>query len=112
MKRKVLLSCFALFLGMFAFFSTSCQREADSVVAVFIEDSLGTPVPDAVVRLFSDGGGVDVQKETLSDGTAEFSFDIEAILFIEVTKAPYGTVDGGFVRLEEGETYEKTVVLE
>lgn len=90
----------------------SCTKNSDSQASVFVQDEMGNPIGGASVRLYSNSGYIDVKKQTFSDGSADFSFENEAILFIDVEKDSYTTVTGEHVRLEPGEIVEKIIVLQ
>lgn len=113
MLNKAWYCSLILVLGLF-FTSTlnSCTKNRDSQASIFVQDQMGNPIGGAKVRLYSNSGYIDVLKTTFSDGSADFSFENEAILFIDVDKDTYTSVTGEYVRLEPGEIVEKIIVLQ
>jgi hypothetical protein len=94
----------------------SCKKDGPTVAIISVVDSIGNPVPDAKVTLWQDTAvnninGVQshlrVTKQSDAAGKAEFNFELEAFLNIEVIK----NVDTGrsFIRLKEHETVAQTV---
>lgn len=112
---KLYINLFLFILLGFTLILLSCKKEK-CVALITITDEQSNVIPDATVRLYftdtsSSGatGNVDETKITAINGQAEFTFDLEAILFIEASK---DTLFGsGIVRLVLDETVEETVVL-
>ena len=116
--KSELIGVFALVITV-AF--TSCQKEKETIGIIIVKDSNGAVVPEADVTLFptqtisSSGLYPDplLTKSNTTDanGQAEFEYDLEAILNIEVTK-----VDGNstytasnIIRLLKGKSVTKVV---
>lgn len=118
LKLPVLLFCATVIYTLFP----SCQKETDCVAVVKCKDTLGNAVPSANVFLYAkvkNSAGVtytaDITATVASDnaGEASFTFELPAIYDIMATKT-VGTksLTGiGIIKLEEGETVEKTVTL-
>ena len=96
----------------------SCKKDGPTIAIISVVDGHNAPVPDAKVTLWQDTAvnTVNGVKSTLrvtkiSDaaGKADFQFELEAFLNIEVVKG----VDTArsFVRLKEHETVNQTVNL-
>lgn len=100
----------------------SCTKETDCVAVVKCVDTVGNPVASADVLLYAkvkNSAGVtytaDITASVSSDnaGEASFTFELPAIYDILATKT-VGTksLSGvGIIKLEEGESVEKTVTL-
>ena len=95
---------------------SSCKKKKECTATITVTDELSNKMPGATVRLYytdtnSNGstGNIDKTQYTDANGQAAFTFDLEAILFIE---AYNDTLSGsGIVRLTLGETAEETVVI-
>jgi len=118
LKLPVLLLCLTLVLLI----SPSCQKETDCVAIVKCQDDAGVPVSAAEVVLYAkvkNSAGVtytaDITATSPSDNAGEvhFTFKLPAIYDILATKAVgTKTITGvGIIKLEEGQTVEKTVTL-
>jgi hypothetical protein len=106
-----LLSC--VFIGLCVL---SCKKDGPTRAIVTVLDSAGMAVQAADVTLWQDTvvnatNGVPstlrVTKKSDAAGRAEFEFELEAFLNIEVIKS--GDTGRSFIRLEEHETVEQTV---
>ena len=74
----------------------SCEKNKQTIGIVIVKDSNGNTVQDATVRLHHDGlistqgslpePGLTQQAPTDGNGRAEFIYDLEAILRVDVTK--------------------------
>lgn len=117
MKLKLFIATLAfglITLGV----SSSCQKNTDCKLIVTTHDSVGNALGGATVKLYanvktSSGATVeaDLKAEGVSDGggTSSYTFKLPAILDI---KAVAGSKAGiGIIKLEEGKTVTKTVVL-
>jgi hypothetical protein len=98
----------------------SCKKTGPAEAIIQVQDSLGQPVANARVILRQDsvvnpttGVRADVYQEQVTGGTGEafFSFELEAVLNIEVSKDSI-TENDEYVRLEQNETVHKVVVLD
>jgi hypothetical protein len=118
LKLPVLLLCLTFVL----FFSPSCQKETDCIAVVKCQDSLGNAVNAAEVLLYAkvkNSAGVtytaDITATSPSDNAGEvrFTFKLPAIYDILATKTVgTKTMTGiGIIKLEEGQTVEKSVTL-
>ena len=101
--------CFSLVIG-------SCKKDKKCTALITITNDQSNTVAGATVRLYytdtnstGSSGNVDQTNITDANGQAEFTFDLEAILYIEASK---DTLSGtGIVRLTAGETSEETVLI-
>jgi hypothetical protein len=96
----------------------SCKKTEPAEALVYVIDSLGNPVAGATVVLRNDsvnspttGAKAMIYQEDVTDiaGQAYFIFDLEAVLFVEVTKGAFFERD--YIRLEQSKQVEKTIVL-
>ena len=117
MKRSlyVIVLLAAIYLGA----TTSCKKKEDTVASITVVDTLGLPVPAAIVTLWQDTahnpvtgaqGIVRVSSTTDGSGKAKFTFANEAFLNISAVNIlfPDDTAKG-FIRLEQYKTVEATV---
>lgn len=101
------------------FFSqSSCKKTTPAVAVITVKDTLNKAVAGAKVVLRNDSvtspvTGVQANKyqegTTDTQGRVEFTFDLEAVLFVEVTKGALFEKD--YIRLEQSKTVEKTIIL-
>jgi hypothetical protein len=105
-------------LCAFALAFASCKTTEPAEALVYVVDSLDNPIAGAKVVLRNDsvtspttGAQANVYQEDISDasGQAYFIFDLEAVLFVEVTKGSLFERD--YIRLEQSKQVEKTIVL-
>ena len=108
----LILSFFLIMIGF------SCKKSGPTKAVITVLDLNSSPVAGAAVTLWQDTAvnnvnGVQsklrVTKNSDASGKAEFDFELEAFLNIEVIKS----IDTGrsFIRLKEHETVEQTVNL-
>jgi hypothetical protein len=122
MKHPVLLTA-ATVIALLGIVTSSCQKETDCKATIVCNDSLGRPVNGANVYLYApvksaDGkttytADITASGNTDSDGRVNFTFKLPAIYDIKGT-LPIGTrtISGtGVIKLEEGQTVEKTITL-
>ena len=117
--------------GLIGFFAlvmitafTSCQKEKETIGIIIVKDSNGTLVPNADVilspeQVHNSGGELPDPsltkgpKQTDSNGRVEFTYDLEAILNVEVTyldgNITYTGVD--IIRLQKGKTITEEVEI-
>lgn len=109
-----------LFLFFVVAFNWNCKKTGSADAVITIYDSLGKPVSGAKVVLRQDsvvnpttGVRADIYQEhyTSSTGEAAFSFELEAVLNIEVTKDSIRRADE-YIRLEQNKTVRKTLVID
>lgn len=114
-----------LFLVLFSavvFLETGCQKDTSCKAVVTCLDSIGSPVPDAYVYLYApvksaDGkttytGDITASGNTDKDGTIQFTFELPAIFDIKATAVTSKSITGtGVIKLEEGNTVNKTLTL-
>lgn len=113
---KLYSNLFLLALAVFLLAFFSCKKDKECIARITITDDQSNTISGATVRLYytdtsSTGtvGNIDETKLTDANGEAEFTFELEAILFIEASK---DTLSGtGIVRLTPGEMVEETVVI-
>jgi hypothetical protein len=120
---KPLLVIVAGFLMSCLFFTTtSCRKKTDCIASVQCVDSSGVNFEGVNVQLFaivrtSNGGTVvaDVKAtgDTDGDGKVKFTFKLPAIYDIRATKKVGSKtyVGTGIIKLEEGQTTEKSVTV-
>lgn len=108
-----------LFLIFVLAFNWNCKKSGPAEAIITVRDSLGLPVSGARVILRQDsvvnattGVRADVFQEqvTGSTGDAVFSFELEAVLNIEIIKDSINKADE-YIRLEQSKTVRKTVVI-
>lgn len=96
----------------------SCRKTGPADAIVIVTDSLGNGVQNATVVLRQDsvispttGEQAIVKQSGVTDfsGQVQFSFPLEAVLNVEVTKGNLFARD--YIRLEQSKQVEKTVVL-
>ena len=117
MKLKFFRASLALGLFVVAF-NNSFQKNTDCKLVIKTQRENGNIVSGANVKLFanvktSSGSTVeaDLKAEGVSDGSGSvsFTFNLPAILDI---KAVSDTLEGvGIIKLEEGKTVDKTVIM-
>tara|TARA_B100001758_G_C18240967_1_gene520513 strand:+ start:415 stop:795 length:381 start_codon:yes stop_codon:yes gene_type:complete len=108
------------------FFSTftSCKKEKETIGVIIVKYSNGNLVQGANVRLHQDGqistGGEPVDpglatgwQETDASGRVEFTFDLEAILNVDVVDTVGNDTYAGsdVIRLLKGKTVTKVVEI-
>ncbi len=118
MKLKLFIATLAFGLITLTF-NSSCQKKTDCKLIVTAHDILGNAISGATIKLYANvktasGSTVeaDLKAEGVSDGggTCSFTFKLPAILDIKAVSA--GGLSGvAIVKLEEGKTVEKEVVL-
>jgi len=120
---KSLLIIFLLTFSV-AFFLSSCGKEKETIAIIVVKYSNGDLVHKAQVRLHQDGqisaGGEDVDpdlatgwQETDVNGSVEFTFDLEAILNINVVDTVGNDIYAGndIIRLLKGKSVTKIVEI-
>jgi hypothetical protein len=115
-------------LGVFALVIcttfTSCKKEKETIGIIIVKYSDGNLVNGADVRLHQDGqistGGLDVDpdlatgwQKTDANGRVEFTFELEAILNVDVEKQDGNDLYIGtdIIRLLKGKTITKVVEI-
>ena len=118
--KSILIGSFLL--GIILTFS-SCEKEEETIGVVVVKRSSGQLVSNAQVTLFPDptisSGGelpnpsLTQTEDTDSNGEARFTYDLEAILNIEVIKEDGNSVYVGsnIIRLLRGKTVTKVVEI-
>jgi hypothetical protein len=117
MKLKLFIA--TLTFGVITFFvSSSCQKKTDCKLIITTYNSLGNVVSGATVKLYANvktSSGATVEADLKADGVSDgvgattFTFKLPAILDVRATA---DTLSGiGIVKLEEGKTVEKTILL-
>lgn len=110
------------FIFILTVFASSCQKETDCIAIVNCQDSLGKAVGNANVYLYAkvkNSAGVtytaDITANSPTDeaGEVRFTFKLPAIYDIQATRiVGTKTITGiGIIKLEEGNTVEKTVTM-
>jgi len=116
-----------LILGVFAVVIvsslSSCQKNKDTIGVIIVKDTNGNTVPGATVVLHQDGmispqGQItspDVRKSDITDasGKAEFTYELEMILNVEVVKVDGNDTYTGsnVIRLLKEKTVTKVVEI-
>jgi len=119
--KSVLLGAFALVLCT-AF--TACEKEKETIGVIIVKYSNGNLVKGADVRLHQDGqistSGLDVDpdlatgwQKTDANGRVEFTFELEAILNVDVEKQDGNDLYVGtdIIRLLKGKIVTKVVEI-
>ncbi len=97
---------------------SSCEKSGPAEALITVTDSLGKRVPGAIVVLRQDsvinptnGSQAVINEVKISDaaGQALFTFKLEAVLNVEVTKGGLQARD--YIRLEQSEQVSKTVII-
>ena len=119
MKTQTLRALVILFIISAAATSlNSCRKNGPADALITVTDSLGRTVQGAKVVLSQDsvisnqtGAQANVHQEGMTDlnGQVTFSFALEAVLNMEVSKGALSVRD--YLRLEQSEQVEKSVVL-
>ncbi len=117
MKLKLFIATLA-FGAITLVFNSSCQKKTDCKLIVTTHDALGNAIGGVTVKLYanvktSSGATVeaDLKAEGQSDGggSSSYTFKLPAILDVKVVS---GSLTGvGIVKLEEGKTVTKDVIL-
>ena len=102
---------------------TSCKKAKDTIGVIIVKDANGLTVPGAYVTLNQDSlispqgnyTNSDLKKTDYTDvnGRAEFTYELEAILNVEVQKTDGNNVYTGsnIIRLLKQKTVTKVVVI-
>ena len=102
---------------------TSCEKEKETIGVIIVKNSNGVVVPNASVTVFPDQtispsgvypiSSLTKSKWTDANGQAEFTYELEAILNIEVTKVDGNSTYTGadIIQLIEGVTVTKIVEI-
>ena len=103
---------------------TSCQKEKETIGIIIVKDSSGSVVQNAEVILFPDqtisssgnlpDPSLTKKNNTDANGEARFTYDLEAILNIEVTYNPDGNstyTGANIIRLQKGKSITKIVEI-
>ncbi|HIG32567.1 MAG TPA: hypothetical protein EYQ09_03885 [Flavobacteriales bacterium] len=102
---------------------TSCEKEKETTGVIIVKNSNGVVVPNASVTLFPDqiispsgvypDPSLTKSKWTDANGQAEFTYELEAILNIEVTKIDGNSTYTGvnIIRLLKEKTVTKVVEI-
>ena len=118
--KPILLGVFALVLTSSI---TSCQKTKDTIGVIIVKDSSGNTVAGATVVLHQDGmispqglpTNADIKKDDITDanGRAEFTYELEAILNVDVVKTEGNNVYTGsnIIRLLKEKTVTQVVEI-
>ena len=108
---------------VFAFFLTisSCQKAKDTIGVIIVKDVDRNPVSGATVVLHQNAAttyqdidpGIIKTDITDANGRAEFTYELEAILQVDVEKIEGNDIYTGtnVIRLLKGKTVEKTIEI-
>lgn len=122
MTKPIVLVIAGFFISFFIFTSTSCNKNTECKATIKCVDSVGTPLNNAAVLLYavvktptsSVTYTADVKANGTTDGSGEvkFTFKLPAIYDIMATYKAAKTYTGsGIVKLEEGKSVDKVVIL-
>jgi hypothetical protein len=112
MKLKLFFASLAI--GVITLGNISCQKNTDCKLIITTHDAAGNAVGGATVKLYANvktASGADLKAEGQSDGggSSSYTFKLPAIMDV---KAVSGGLEGvGIVKLEEGKTITKDIVL-
>lgn len=103
--------------------ASSCKRNRDAKAIITVlkdsvnfvtGDTVQVPAVQATVRFYLDQIGaehIDTNVFTSSSGKAEFIWFEDAIIQYDVVYAPFTDLEN-YIILEQGETVEKTVIVD
>lgn len=101
--------------------STSCSKNRSCKAAIFVIDSLGTPVAGAKLTMYSDRVSAETgvvskileEKTTGKDGRVDFEQALPNILFMVVSKAGYTPLKPGIqsIKFQESSTWFETIEM-
>jgi len=113
---------FFLFFLIGSFVSCT-QEDKETKAIIIVKDFQNNAISDAFVRLHQEGQisdqgehtnpSLDRTEQTDQNGRAQFTYDLEAILDVEVVKySGNDTLEGkGIVRLLQGKTVSETIEI-
>ncbi|TND10455.1 MAG: hypothetical protein FD123_97 [Bacteroidetes bacterium] len=116
--RSLLLSGPVAIIALVVLLSTGCKKDTECDATITVVDINGVPVPGALVKLTAVGqngpGDVVDQQNTDAFGKTHHTFKLPAIFNIEATTTspPKTNNNADVLRLEIGETVEKTVTIQ
>lgn len=121
MKARVFLIALAIF-GVGFLFITSCKKKTDCIANIICNDSTGVGMSGATVYLYANvktpvGGTItaDLRATGITDasGRVSFTFKLPAIYDVKALKTVGSASMQGIsiIKLEEGKSVEKTVVV-
>ncbi len=116
--------------GLIGFFTlvmtvalTSCEKEKETIGVIIVKDFNNNTISSASVTLHQDSSISDQgewtesfirrTQQTDANGRVEFTYDLEAILNVEVTKTNGNSTYTGYniIRLLKGKTVTKVVEI-
>lgn len=102
-----------ILVTVFSITNWSCRKKDSTCYALItVTDAGGASVSgvDLHVHAQSVGGDVEAFGVTDAAGQASFSFKLQAIFNVDATKGPL--TGSGIVKLEPGQTVEKTIIIQ
>ena len=117
MKLKLFFATLAFGLITLGF-SSSCQKKTDCKLIVTTHDSLGNALGGSTVKLFANvktASGTTVEADLKAEGVSDaggkstYTFKLPAILDVNAVSGSKSGV--GIIKLEEGKTVEKIIVV-
>ena len=118
--KSVLIGVFALVIIATI---TSCEKQKETIGVIIVKDFNNNTISEASVTLHQDSlqsaqgdwtnPAIRRTEKTDANGRAEFYYDLEAILNVEVTKADGNSTFTGsnIIRLLKGKTVTKVVEI-
>lgn len=104
---------FALLLCLIMLGISSCRKKDSTCYALItVTDAGGASVSGANVHLHANSVSGQVEATGTTDGAGQITFDfkLQAIFNVDADKG--GLMGSGIVKLEPGETVEKTVIIQ
>lgn len=108
----------ALFIALGCVFGlSSCSKNAECTAVITVVDTAAKPLSGASVKLYyappagSSATPVTTVQSTDGSGKTTFVFKLQAIFDIDVTYTGTTATKVGVIKLEPGETVNKTVVF-
>lgn len=118
MKLKLFIATLAF--GLITLITnSSCQKNTDCKLIITTNDAFGNVISGATVKLYanvktSSGSTVeaDLKAQGVSDGGGKSTYTFKLPAILDVKAVSTGSLAGvGIVKLEEGKTVEKVIVL-
>ncbi len=101
------------------FVISGCKKRGPAEALITVRNASGSPIQGALVELYQDTiknptngvqASIHQQRTTDFSGQALFSFELEAVLNVQVSKDTLVVYD--YIRLEQSKMVEKTIILQ